>query len=119
LTRAICSRPGAPRSSKSASLTGLIWFLEGELDSGDADQWSAADIVPYLDHALQLFGSDRLMFGSDWPVAILRGGYAKVWRETSAALSRLSSRERDRILGGTAIDVYGLPVREPGLARDS
>jgi hypothetical protein len=51
--------------------------------------------------------------------AILRGGYAKVWRETIAALSRLSRRERDRILGGTAIDVYRLPVRALGLARDS
>jgi predicted TIM-barrel fold metal-dependent hydrolase len=104
--------------ARAAQMPNVFAKLSGR-DSGNAGQWSAADIDPYLDHALRLFGSDRLMFGSDWPVAILRGGYAKVWRETNAALSRLSSRERDKILGGTACDVYHLPVREPDLARGS
>ena len=80
------------------------------LDVGDANTWTAADIAPYLDRALELFGSKRLMFGSDWPVANLRGGYSKVWRETNLALARLSRYERDRILGGTAIAFYNLSV---------
>jgi L-fuconolactonase len=50
------------------------------------------------------------MFGSDWPVANLRGGYSKVWHETNLAFARLSRDERDRILGGTAIAFYRLPV---------
>jgi L-fucono-1,5-lactonase len=50
------------------------------------------------------------MFGSDWPVANLRGGYSKVWRETKLAIARLSNDERDRILGGTAVAFYRLPV---------
>ena len=45
-----------------------------------------ADIAPYVYHALELFGPDRLMFGSDWPAAPLRGGYAKVWHETKSRL---------------------------------
>lgn len=111
----IAARGWEPWSSllaRAAQMPNVFAKLSG-LDPGDAGQWSATDIVPYVDRAVRLFGSDRLMFGSDWPVAILRGGYAKVWRETSAALSRLSSRERDRILGGTAIDVYRLPVPNP------
>jgi L-fuconolactonase len=72
--------------------------------------WTAADIAPYIDLALELFGPKRLMFGSDWPVANLRGVYAKVWRETNRALARLSRNERDRTLGGTAIEFYRLPV---------
>ena len=74
------------------------------------DDWSAANIAPYIDRALERFGAERLMFGSDWPVANLRGGYSKVWRETNLALARLSHDERDRILGGTAIAFYHLPV---------
>jgi L-fuconolactonase len=80
------------------------------LDAGDSDRWSAADITPYIDRALDLFGPERLMFGSDWPVANLRGGYGKVWRETNLALARLSDDERDRILGRTAISFYRLPI---------
>jgi L-fuconolactonase len=53
------------------------------------------------------------MFGSDWPVANLRGGYSKVWRETNLALAALSCDERDRILGGTAIKFYRLRITGP------
>jgi hypothetical protein len=66
------------------------------LDAGKADHWTAAAIAPYIDRALELFGPERLMFGSDWPVANLRGGYSKVWRETNLAFTRLSVEERDR-----------------------
>src|SRR5262245_48256897 len=80
------------------------------LDAGKAELWTAAAIAPYIDRALELFGPERLMFGSDWPVATLRGGYSKVWRETNLALAGLSRAERDQILGGTAIAFYRLPV---------
>ena len=63
-----------------------------------------------VDRALELFGPERLMFGSDWPVACLRGGYGKVWREINLAIARLSRDERDQILGGTAIAFYSLPI---------
>ena len=53
------------------------------------------------------------MFGSDWPVANLRGGYSKVWRETNLVLAGISPDERDCILGGTAIEFYRLPVTDP------
>jgi L-fuconolactonase len=78
-----------------------------------ADNWSAVDIAPYIERALELFGSERLMFGSDWPVANIRGGYGKVWRETNLALAHLSRNERDRILGGTAMEFYHLPIAAP------
>lgn len=46
-----------------------------------------------------------------WPAqGNLRGGYGKVWRETTRALARLSRDERDRILGGTAVAFYRLPA---------
>jgi len=60
------------------------------------------DLLPELEAA-----------GIDLTVAVvanLRGGYCKVWRETNRALARLSRDERDRILGGTAIAFYRLPI---------
>src|SRR5215472_16877337 len=83
------------------------------LDAGEADHWSAAEIQPYVEHALEWFGPERLMFGSDWPVAVVRGGYSKIWHETNAALAGLGQEERDQILGGTAIRVYRLPLATP------
>jgi L-fuconolactonase len=78
------------------------------LDAGGSDNWSATDLAPYVEHALCVFGPDRLMFGSNWPVSNLSGGYAKVWRETKTLLERLSPDEKRQVLGGTAVEVYGL-----------
>jgi L-fuconolactonase len=83
------------------------------LDVDDANACTAADISPYLDRALEPFGPNRLIFGSDWPVAVLRGGYSKVWRETNLALASLSDNERHCILGGTAFAFYRLPIIAP------
>jgi len=68
--------------------------------------WSAADLKPYIDFAIEHLGTERLMFGSDWPVAILAGDYAMVWAETNKALAGRPQAEIDAILGGTAVKAY-------------
>jgi len=83
------------------------------LDTGDGERSSAPELAPYFDHALELFGPERLMFGSDWPVAVIRGGYSKIWKDMQTLLARLSQDERHRILGGTAIDVYRPSIALP------
>jgi L-fuconolactonase len=76
-----------------------------------ADSWQVDDIRPYVDHLLESFGPDRLMWGSDWPVVELAGGYTR-WREaTFSLLAELSDVERAAILGGTAARVYHLESR--------
>jgi L-fuconolactonase len=52
------------------------------------------------------------MFGSDWPVAELSGGYAKVRTELSRLLAQLTPGDRDAVLGGTAARFYALPTPE-------
>ena len=74
----------------------------------DFDAWTYDDIKPLVDFAIETFGVDRLMFGSDWPVAVLAGDYAKVWSETNKCLADLSAGERAAILGGTANAFYKL-----------
>ncbi len=74
----------------------------------DFENWTYEDIMPLVDDAIEQFGADRLMFGSDWPVAVLAGDYAKVWDETNKCLDGLSPDERDAILGGTGNRFYRL-----------
>ncbi len=80
-------------------LSGLV--TEARLD------WQSGDLRRYVDHLLACFGPRRLMWGSDWPVVDLAGGYAR-WREASRMLlNGLSAADQDAILGGTAAEFYG------------
>jgi len=82
--------------------------VSGLNTAADWTNWSAADLKPYIDFAIEHFGAERLMFGSDWPVAILAGDYAKVWAETNKALAGRPQAEIDAILGGAAAAAYRL-----------
>lgn len=71
-----------------------------------APNWTVDDLRPYVDHLLDCFGPDRMMWGSDWPVVEVAGGYDR-WREaTEILLEDLSDQERAAIYGGTAAQVY-------------
>jgi L-fuconolactonase len=82
--------------------------LSGLNTAADWETWSAADLKPYIDVAIEHFGADRLMFGSDWPVCLLAGDYAKVWDETNRAIEGRDQAEIDAILGGTAARLYNI-----------
>jgi L-fuconolactonase len=70
--------------------------------------WQVEDLRPYAAHLLHAFGAERVMWGSDWPVVDLAGGYA-AWRAASLALlDELPEPALARILGGTAAEVYRL-----------
>ena len=69
-------------------------------------RWTPAELRPYLDTALEAFGPSRLMFGSDWPVCIVAASYAQVIALVRDAIGEYSADEQQRILGGTAEDVY-------------
>ena len=53
-------------------------------------EWSALDLEPAVTVAVDSFGPERLVCGSDWPVALLNGDYVKVWRETAAAIEHVA-----------------------------
>ena len=84
--------------------------LSGMVTEADWHTWSAEGLSPYIETVLEAFTPKRIMFGSDWPVVSLASSYRR-WIDTvRAALAQLSTTERERILGGTAIDAYGLAV---------
>jgi L-fuconolactonase len=70
--------------------------------------WSADALRPFVAVAVEQFGPERLMFGSDWPVCLLVAGYRDVLTALEDALPPLSRSERDGIFAGTALRTYGL-----------
>jgi L-fuconolactonase len=82
-----------------------------------ADDWTEADLRPYVAHLLKCFGTGRLLWGSDWPVVNLAGGFER-WRRASVALlGHLNDSETAAVFGQNAERFYALgpAVRHPGL----
>lgn len=100
-------QPWADDIARLARDTAAFCKLSG-LVTEAAPDWRADDLRRYVDHLLDCFGPSRLMWGSDWPVVNLAGGYAR-WRDaTRTLLDGLAQEARDAILGGTAVAFYGL-----------
>ena len=78
------------------------------LDTAAGPGWTVDELRPGWDIALEAFGPDRLLFGTDWPVCRLVSSYSEVVLGTLDLVAELTPAERDRVLGGTATEVYRL-----------
>ena len=88
----------AARPNTVCKLSGLV--------TEAAPDWTVESLRPYVDHLLAAFGPERLLWGSDWPVVNLAGGYDR-WREAALALiAGLPEPDRAAILGRNAERVY-------------
>lgn len=72
------------------------------------DEWSVDSIRPYWDVALEAFGPQRLMFGSDWPVCLLRTQYRDWVSAIRTLVSGLSHPEQADVMGANACRAYDL-----------
>jgi L-fuconolactonase len=68
--------------------------------------WKIADLRQAVDHVVACFGPQRLLWGSDWPVVDLAGGYARWFAAAETLLADLSPREKAAIFGGNAARIY-------------
>ncbi|SDL13936.1 amidohydrolase family protein [Aliiruegeria lutimaris] len=76
----------------------------------DIEGWTVDRLRPYAEHVISVFGAERVMWGSDWPVCRLRTEYAG-WRAAAVALTAdLPDMDKARIFGGTAVEFYRLAV---------
>lgn len=82
--------------------------LSGMVTETHWDNWKQKDFKPYLDVVLDAFGTDRLMFGSDWPVCLLSGSYNQVKNIVSEYISELTTSEQNKIMGNNAIKFYNI-----------
>ena len=71
-------------------------------------KWAIEDLRPYADHVLDIFGPDRLLWGSDWPPLRLAAEYGRWWDVSNELLRDLTAADRGGIFGGTAQRVYRL-----------
>ena len=86
-----------------------VWCkLSGMVTEADWKNWKQPDFTPYLDVVLEVFGSDRLMFGSDWPVCLLAADYPVMKKIVTDYISHLSATEQAKIMGGNAVKFYKL-----------
>lgn len=82
----------------SCKLSGLVTEAKAN--------WASNDLVPYVRHLLDCFGTDRLLWGSDWPVLSLAASYAQWFDAANALVSGVTDSGRDAIFGGNAARVY-------------
>ncbi|WP_159710243.1 amidohydrolase family protein [Geminicoccus flavidas] len=92
-----------------AAFPNVICKLSGVATEADHADWREAEIRPYMDRALDVFGSERVMFGGDWPVSILALPYADWVEILDRATAHLSREERQRIFRDNARHWYRLP----------
>lgn len=81
----------------------------------DVAAWSTEGIRPFFERALDLFGPSRLMYGGDWPIAVLAGGYTRVWAGLRPLFGGLSALDRELVLGRTAAGFYRLEAVRLGV----
>ncbi|MEU4623581.1 amidohydrolase family protein [Actinoplanes sp. NPDC023801] len=91
--------PVAARPNVIAKLSGLVTEANWE-------SWTPDDLKPYVDIAVGLFGTGRLMFGSDWPVLELAATYPEV----KDAMTGLLGGSPADVFAGTAISTYHLEL---------
>lgn len=93
--------------ARIADETAAVVKFSALITEADAD-WTVEDLRPFVDHVFRVFGPERVMWGSDWPVCRLRGEYAD-WRAAALELTAgLDDVDRALIYGGTAAGFYGV-----------
>lgn len=98
----------APGLAALAQCGNVFCKLSGMITEASWSGWKAEDLRPYINHVLEVFGVDRVMFGSDWPVCLLAGSYAEVVEALEENLRHLAPAEREKVFGLNAIRFYGL-----------
>lgn len=95
-------KPWAADIGALAKFTNVMCKLSGLVTEADWQDWKPDDIAPYLDVAFEVFGPERLMIGSDWPVCTVAASYARVMELIINYLDRFPAEARDAVLGGNA-----------------
>ena len=88
----------APRGNVVMKLSGLVTL--------DVRAWNVAHLRGFVEHVVRLFGYDRTMFGSDWPVHADVATYTQVMEATVGAAEPMTPAQRERLLAGTAREFY-------------
>ncbi|MFJ4655174.1 amidohydrolase family protein [Nocardia sp. NPDC088792] len=100
-------QPWAELLAAAAAEPNVVAKISG-LATVSGAEITAARWQPYIDHALSVFGPNRLMLGGDWPFTLTAASYRTVWRTTLATLDGLDTVDRALVLGEVAACTYRL-----------
>ena len=99
--------------ARLATLPQVCCKLSG-LVTEAATNWKRADVQPYIDHIIDVFGPKRVLWGSDWPVLNLASDYGEWLRLCVAALAHLKEEERRAVFGLNAQAFYRIESTPDG-----
>jgi L-fuconolactonase len=100
--------PWARDMTLASQIPQVFVKVSGMITEADWKGWTADDLKPYVQHVMKLFGPERMMFGSDWPVCLLAGGWKQVLAAFTQAIGAQTMDLREDLLGGTATRFYNL-----------
>lgn len=94
--------------SRLAQFPNVVAKLSGLVTEADWEHWTKDDLQPYVDYALDRFGADRLLFGSDWPVVLMAATFDR-WLDTlQQIVDHCTRSEKESLLYRTSERVYQL-----------
>jgi L-fuconolactonase len=82
--------------------------ISGMVTEADHKLWKAADFTPYLEEVVRVFGTKRIMYGSDWPVCLVASSFSKTMNIAKEYFSSFSNEEQDNFFGNNATSFYQL-----------
>jgi L-fuconolactonase len=103
-----------PHFKAASRFPNIFCKLSGMITEADWQNWTTADLKPYVRTALECFGPNRCMFGSDWPVCQVAGSYQQAYVALDDTLGPIAESERAAIWHGTAAHFYRLGKHDKG-----
>jgi L-fucono-1,5-lactonase len=102
--------PWAAQIKELAKNPNVYCKLSGIITEAGHQNWKSDDIFPYLDVVFSVFGSDRLTFGSDWPVCLLAGTYKQVVKLINDYLKNESEEIKEKIFYKNVLSFYSIQI---------
>lgn len=103
--------PWKSQMEQIAKFPNIYCKLSGMVTEADHTNWKKEDFISYVDHIVNIFGTNRIMFGSDWPVCLLAASYDEVYELVKETLpGKLTEQDEAKIFGQNALEFYRLNV---------
>jgi L-fuconolactonase len=102
------SEPWSSLMSELAKHPNVFVKLSGLTTLGPAGRADANDLQPFVDHVVNAFDATRVLYGGDWPVSTLAGGYGETWATAKQLVDGLSAAEVTSVFDGSAVAAYRL-----------
>lgn len=105
--------PWQEQLGELAAFPHVMCKLSGMITEADHGSWQNEHLKPYILHVIKVFGWDRILFGSDWPVCLLAGSYEDVLKALEQNLHEpVNNEEMAKLFGENALSFYKIPAKK-------